>query len=81
MTEMNRSTACLQRILLLIFLQFSPSLVKASRASLSLHSGSLLSGVSLSMVQMKVKRLERSHCGLTDLSRSGMTSVLSSGTL
>ena len=41
----------------------------------------LLLLLSLRLVQKKVKTLERSHCELTDLSRPGVTSVLSSGTL
>ena len=77
---MKRCTACLQRTSLLISSQNDSSLsvTVAARDSLRGHSDWLTcTPLVLSLAQMKVYRVERSHWGLTDFSRSGIKLVFS----
>ena len=84
-TAIKSSTACLQRMSLLISSQntsSSSSVTVAARVTLRGQSGWPTCspvGLDLSLARMKENRVESNHCGLTDFSRSGMKESLSRG--
>ena len=84
-TAIKSSTACLQRTSLLISSQntsSSSSVTVAARFTLRGQSGWPTCSpvdLDLSLARMKENKVESSHCGLTDFSRSGMKESLSRG--
>ena len=85
-TAIKSSTACLQRTSLLIFSQntsSSSSVTVAARVTLRGQSGWPTCspvGLDLSLVLMKENKVESSHWGLTDFSRSEMIELFGRGT-